>query len=154
MEQMTLITVDYTIEDGSRLYAMFENEIGCYTPATRPFAMYHPETQRELCDIIVNSFKETDGHICVLFASIAFGMWVDCKGLYIVIYYGPPKAVDEYVQGSGLCGWDGKPSTSLLIHYPGSTGKPPVKEEMKTILQNQDVCHREYILQKFGQSKY
>ena len=142
-----------TIEDCSRLYAMFENELGRFTPATRPFAMYHSETQKELCDIIVNSFKEADGHIRVLFASIAFGMGVDCKGLYSVIHYGPPKSVDEYVQESGRCGRDGKPSTSLLIHYPGSTGKLPVKEDMKALLRNQDVCRREYVLQKFGQSR-
>ena len=46
------------------------------------------------------------GFVGVVFATISFGMGVDCKGLHTIIHYVPPNDIDDYVQGSGHAGCD------------------------------------------------
>ena len=73
---------------------------------------------------------KSDGSVRVVFATTAFGMGVDCKGLYNIIHFGPPGDIDDYLQESGRAGRDNAQSHAVLVLYPKCTsGK--VSKEMK-----------------------
>ena len=60
----------------------------CYT------LVHHQQTKRQL-------FQSLTGTICLLVATIAFAMGVDCKGVNKVIHYGPAKNVQAYIKERG-----------------------------------------------------
>ena len=59
--------------------------------------MLHSCTPAANKQYILHSFQSEDGTICVLFATIAFGMGMNCKGVHRVIHHGPSKKVEAYV---------------------------------------------------------
>ena len=48
--------------------------------------------------VIVKSFCERDGAVCIVIASTSFGMGVDCPNIRIIIHWGPPENLDTYMQ--------------------------------------------------------
>lgn len=103
----------------------------------RPFAMFHAGTDDEIKSFILESFSKENGTVRVLFATTAFGMGVDCKGLNLVIHYGPPNNVDDYVQESGRAGRDNSKSHAVLQSYPRCTSGN-VSESMKKYVKTQN----------------
>ena len=66
--------------------------------------MFNAGTDDEIKSFILDSFTKESGTVSVLFATTAFGMGVDCKGLRLVIHYGHPDDVVNYVQESDRAG--------------------------------------------------
>lgn len=96
-------------------------------------AMYHPPdaeriVQNRLCemytactstsikDSILESFKQPDGKIRLLVATIAFGMGVNAPNIHCCIHWGCSDSMDTYVQESGRCGRDGQQSVAILYY--------------------------------------
>ena len=73
-----------------------------------------PSTNKER---ILFSLKSITGTVSLLIATIAFGMGVDCKGVYRVIHYGPSKNVEAYIQETGREGRDGIQSTVYILYH-------------------------------------
>jgi superfamily II DNA helicase RecQ len=141
-------------DDCTKLYGYFEKRIGRFQKREeQTYAMYHATTDKKVQDNVIDSFRDPDGSIRVLFATTAFGMGVDVKGVYNIIHYGPPKSISEYVQESGRAGRDNNPSISLLIHYPGSTAKSRCDQNMKDFLKEDNKCRRELVLKHFNVEK-
>ena len=80
--------------------------------------MFHAGTDDKIKSFILDSFTKESRTVRVLFATTAFGMGVDCKGLRLVIHYGPPNDVDDYVQESARAGRDNSKSLVILVSYP------------------------------------
>ena len=97
------------------------------------FNMYHTNTEPEIQEHILKSFADPNESLRVLFATIAFGLCVDIKGLHNVIMFGTPTDIDDYVQLSGRVCRDGTQSCSIVIKYP-SPGSMPIKEDIKLFL--------------------
>ncbi|XP_072181182.1 probable ATP-dependent DNA helicase RecS [Diadema setosum] len=110
--------------------------------------MYHTNTESDVQDDIIQSFAEEDGTIRVLIATIAYGMGVDCRGVYNTIICGHPTDIDDYVQMSGRIGRDGKPSVAVTVQYPGDSCGRPTTQSMKAFLQG-DRCRRGVIREVF-----
>lgn len=76
-----------------------------------------------LCIFLVNKekifyfFQLMIGIIRLLIVIIVFGMGVDCKGVYRVIYYGFVKNVEVYIQEIGRVGRDGVYSVVYILYY-------------------------------------
>lgn len=129
----------------SELFSLFKSRLP--TPMHEHFNMYHTNTPTDVQEWILKNFADPQGSIRVLFATIAFGLGVDVKGLHNVIMLGTPTDIDDYVQLSGRAGRDGQQSYSFVVKYPCHTSTP-VKEEMKCLL-NTESCRREAIYSAF-----
>eukprot|EP00794_Sanderia_malayensis_P002933 gene2933-3390_t len=84
----------------------------------------------------------------VLFATIAFGMGVDCKNLHQVIHLGPPKGLDDLCRESGPAGRDGTQSHAVVLVYPRPAPKKMTKE-MREYIKNDTICRREFLNKGF-----
>ena len=72
--------------------------------------MLHSKTPELVKDTILEPFTKNDSLVRVLFATIAFGMGVNAKGVKTIIHVGQSKNLEAYVQESGRCGRDGEQS--------------------------------------------
>lgn len=50
------------------------------------------------------------GKLSIVVATIAFGLGVDKSDLRCVIFYGPPRSLEDFLQQSGRAGRDGRPA--------------------------------------------
>ena len=66
-------------------------------------------------------FKRTDSKLCLVIATTAFGMGVDCPNIRRIIHWGLPKTLEEYVQETGRSGRDGENAVAIL--YRGVEGR-------------------------------
>lgn len=113
------------------------------------FAMYHSTAHQPQKDRVLASFAERGGVVRVLFATVAFGMGVDCKELKRIYHYGPPEDIEDYVQETGRAGRGGEESDVVLINYKGCT-RYKVSDDMKGYMANKDTCRRSVLLAAFG----
>ena len=117
---------------------------------TRLIAMFHSDTNQQVKDFVIKSFSCNDGTVRVIFATIASGMWVDCKGLTTVIHYGPSNDIDDYFQESGRAG-RGMTSVchALLLLYPGCLSSKSISLEMKQYCKNQlNILSSQFVVEK------
>ena len=79
---------------------------------------------------MLDSFRRENGLIRILFATVAFGMGVNTKGVRRCIHVGPPKNLEAYVQESRRCGRDGEQSHAVVL-FNAKLGTH-VEENMKS----------------------
>ena len=97
-------------------------------------------------DLIFESFQCDEGHICILVATIAFGMGIDCKKAHRTIHFGPAKNVESYLQESGRAGRDGYQCTEYLLHQ--GVQRVHVDQDIKSYIKSNG-CRRKQLLQYF-----
>ena len=111
--------------------------------------MLHPCTPEADKEAILQAFRDEKSGLRVLVATIAFGMGVDCKGVYRTIHFGPSKNIESYIQETGRTGRDGKQSMAFLI-YQGIL-LSHVDKDMKQYVKTED-CRRKTLLGNFDNS--
>lgn len=120
---------------------------------TRIIAMFHSDTDQDVKDHVIKSFSSCNGTVRVVFATIAFGMGVDCKGLTTVVHYGPPDDIDDYFQESGRAGRDTTSNChAVLLLYPKCLSSKLISPEMKDYCKNETNCRRAILLRKYVES--
>ena len=105
------------------LYSVFSSKLkdkmyakGKKLPKHRIVEMFHAGTPQSVKSHIIEQMALSGSHLRVLICTVAFGMGIDCKELYSVIHFGPPKNLECYLQESGRIGRDGSPSKSLILY--------------------------------------
>ena len=78
--------------------------------------MFHAGIPDSTKTLILKGILKNDGNIRILICTVAFGMGVNCKGVYCVIHFGIPLNIESYVQECGRAGRDGKESICILLH--------------------------------------
>jgi len=109
--------------------------------------MMHSGSPESVKSHILEQFADSSKCLCILIATIAYGMGVNCKGVRQVIHFGPSKSLDAYLQESGRCGRDGEQSDAILL-YNGINAKA-ADAKMKKYLES-PTCHRQFLLKHFG----
>ena len=106
---------------------------------------------------MLNSLAVADGVVRVVFATVAFGMGVDMRGVTKIIHYGAPRSIEDYFQESGRVGRGGGRACSTIFW---SKVDCPVRKERTTTeqrevisvrryLENTSVCRRKWLLDYF-----
>eukprot|EP00733_Pompholyxophrys_punicea_P001374 Pompholyxophrys_punicea_v1_NODE_665_length_1494_cov_19.362752.p1 type:complete len:438 gc:universal NODE_665_length_1494_cov_19.362752:1346-33(-) len=113
----------------------------------RLFAMFHKDTLEEFKLLILNTLKNPNSPIRYVFATIAFGMGVNCA-FREVIHLGSPRKLEDYVQQIGRVGRDGKEAHAYLF-WDGNDLKQAA-EEMKNYCNDETRCKREIIANHFN----
>lgn len=108
--------------------------------------MLHSCTPNANKEAVLKAFGEHDSELRVLVATIAFGMGVNCKGVYRVIHFGPSKNVEAYIQETGRGGRDGKQSIAHII-YQGLLLNH-VEKDIKLYVKSEE-CHRKVLMCQF-----
>ena len=123
----------------------------------RLFSMYHSCTDEHNKPVIMESFRNPDGVVRVVFATMALGMGVDFKSLDFVIHYGAPRSIDDYFQESGRAGRDHQPSQSKIYWKPVEAPRyidqtVHRNREIKAVrqyLENTSICRKFMLLDYF-----
>ena len=90
-------------------------------------------------DEVLQSFTEVGGRLRLVIATTAFGMGIDCADIRLIIHWGLPSTLEEYVQETGRCGRDGHSSKAIL--YRGKGGKH-ANTKVKNYVENVTTCRR------------
>lgn len=126
----------------SRIYQCFnqtfKNRFHSYSD--RPFARYYPKADDAVKEFFLSDFRNENGIVRVLIATIAFGMDVDCKSSHTVIHYGPPSTLEDYFQEAGCAGQNGLPRKTVLVTYLNSLKSKNISKSVKLYSKNEKVC--------------
>ena len=93
-----------------------------------------------------SDFSLADGKLCLVIATTAFGMGVDCQDISRVMHYGAPSTLEEYIQKMGCAGRNGKPARGEL-YVKGR--KKYITYDMKRYIENFSECRRKLLFQYF-----
>ena len=144
-----------TIQQCSLIYGLLKSMIGqCMYNASSEcpvLEMLHSCTPDANKEAVLQSFRNEDGPILVLVATIAFGMGVDCKGVHRTIHFGRSKNVEAFMQETGRAGRDGEPSISYLL-YKGLQLNH-VEKDIKECRKTKE-CRRKTLLKLFGSENF
>ncbi|KAH9620539.1 hypothetical protein KSS87_012645 [Heliosperma pusillum] len=105
--------------------------------------------------------------LCVVVATIAFGMGIDKPNIRRVIHYGCPKSLETYYQESGRCGRDGLASVCWLYFTRSDFAKSDfycnglqTENQRKAVVESLKAaqqycflttCRRKFVLEHFGE---
>ena len=75
--------------------------------------MFSACTRKDVKEAILLRFS-TDSCLCIVIATIAFGMGLDCPNVQRIIHWGPLSDLESYIQETGRAGRDGQAATATL----------------------------------------
>ena len=101
----------------------------------------HPDVKSE----IIRCFNDANTKFCVVIATIAFGMGMDCPNIRYVIHWGSSTDVEMYLQETGRAGRDGKQLIAILYNISGQYHVDLMKQYIKS--------KTEILLQHFDQNE-
>ena len=96
-------------------------------------------------DTVLTSFRNPQGTLRVVIATVAFGMGLDCPNVRRIYHWGASNDVE---QETGRAGRDGEPAEALL-YVTTHPANRFVDDAMKEYLKNKDKCRRELLLRNF-----
>lgn len=113
------------------------------------FEMYHMKVQEEVKENIVNTFMDPNGHIRVVLCSSSFSMGLNLRDVDLVIHYGVPSDLDDYLQQTGRAGRDSSHQAHAIVlrHKQCLLGKN-IKPEMKLVVKTRG-CRRVALYQSY-----
>lgn len=110
--------------------------------------MFHSRIDELNQEHILDSMAVADGSVCVLLATIAYGMGTDCKDVKVVLHYGPSYDLETYLQESGRAGRYVSATCKAVMLYSSPMMKY-CEEEIKTYARDSSKCGRKMLLESF-----
>ena len=91
-------------------------------------------------------FGGKDTTLRLVIGTTAFGIGVDIEDVQRIMHWGMPSILEEYVNGTGMCGRDGEASQAIL--YQGKrTAYTTLK--VKNYADNASLCTRRLLFRDF-----
>ncbi len=115
-------------------------------PSKRLFGMYHHCTPNERKAEILSALRDPQSACRVIIATTALGMGVNMRDVSIVVFFGVPHSLQDFVQQVGRAGRDGSPANAILYTTPYSKGKST--KLMKSVIKSEG-CLRQAVLDPF-----
>ena len=107
----------------SRVYRMFQVALGSniFLNGSSNYEeslihMFHAGSPPSVKTHAVSEMTKTDSCLRILICTIAFGMGIDCKGVYRSIHFGPSHSIDNLVQETGRLGRDGNQCFCYILY--------------------------------------
>ena len=140
-----------SFDDCADVYAYFESCFGANTVCLhkRLFDMVHSRTPDDVKRHVQESIQQEDSRLRILIATKVIGMGLDLA-VDMIVHYGPPSTVEDYLQQIGRSGRRGGHANAVLL-YSGKQLRN-VESEMLRVIKS-DKCHREEVLQGFHPSE-
>ena len=147
-----------TMQDCSDLYLYFKATMGKeFThPIGKPdydcfrlIDMFKACNTPRLKQSILKSFTNSNGHLRIVIATVAFGMGIDCPSVRRVIHWGPPSDIEGYIQETGRAGRDGKKANVTLYYSKRDISFQYMEESMSSYCRNTTVCRRQVLFSDF-----
>ena len=98
-------------------------------------------------ETIIKSFLAPTSTLCIVIATSAFGMGVNCKGIRKVINFGAPDDVEDYIQQTGRVGRDGLPSEAILLLSPDNMRH--AGDKLKDYCKLTKTCRKDYLFSDY-----
>lgn len=108
----------------------------------RLFGMYHSCTPQHNKEVILESLRDPNGVVRVVFATVALGMGIDINDVNTIIHYGAPRSLEDYFQESGRGGRSGCSARSIVFWKPQDC---PVKSQPSTVHDHEVIDVRQYL---------
>eukprot|EP00733_Pompholyxophrys_punicea_P001356 Pompholyxophrys_punicea_v1_NODE_643_length_1536_cov_17.109386.p1 type:complete len:440 gc:universal NODE_643_length_1536_cov_17.109386:157-1476(+) len=112
----------------------------------RLFAMYHKDTPDMIKKSTLTKLALPDSPLRCIFATVAFGMGVDCV-FREVLHLGCPRVLADYVQQAGRAGRDGLPASASL--YCNGHDLRKAEDSMRNFCSEKK-CKRKIVAEHFA----
>ncbi|CAC5389597.1 unnamed protein product [Mytilus coruscus] len=107
--------------------------------------IFHKSTSEDSKERILKEFKREDSRIRCLIATVALGMGLDIRDIYLVIHIGCPKSVLSYWQEAGRCARDGRDGFSFILYDNFTLSLKTTGKCIRDIIKNTSTCIRRQI---------
>ena len=99
-----------TYSDCSMMFEVLVDELGqrdcLYVDRSdvTVFNIFTAATDAKVKDLILTEFVTPNTPLCIVVATVAFGMGLDVPSIRRIIHWGPSRSIETYVQESGCYG--------------------------------------------------
>lgn len=122
---------------------------------------YHGDMLADARSAVQANFMS--GKLKVVVATVAFGMGLDKPDIRLVVHYGIPKSIENYIQETGRCARDGQPGKCVALVSPkdyqmmrwlesggagGGTKVPLVRKLLMALLREDSQAYPHHPLSK------
>ena len=153
MDRVIIFAQSY--EDCTSLFLFFKNRLSkelSQPPGLQHLAkfqladMYTACTHPEVKSVIFQKYRDPNSSLCVIIATVAFGMGMDSPYVRRVIHWGVPSDAESYLQQTGRAGRDGLPATASLYYGGRDMMGIRVEETMRLYCKMRSGCRRHVLL--------
>ncbi|XP_056009722.1 bifunctional 3'-5' exonuclease/ATP-dependent helicase WRN-like [Ostrea edulis] len=129
-----------SIKSCSVLFKLFDDLLkdnaycGVKCAKNRLFAMYHHSTSNKCKKIVMSEFPKPESKIRVVVCTSAFGLGVNVPDIDMVINWGAPRSIEEFMQEFGRGGRDGREAMSILYYHGMDISKTATDDKMRPSL--------------------
>lgn len=154
-----VIIFGQTYEDCTEIFLLFRSSLGReltepvgapFLPRYRLVDMFTVCTHKDVKDVILNLFQQPDSCLCIIVATVAFGMGLDCRNVRQVIHWGVPSDIESCIQETGSAGRNGQQAMALLYYTGADFSGFRVEQRMKEYcLLQASTYRRKFLMEEF-----